>query len=38
MINTNFLDNSDIRKVFKFNDKYSLVEYQKDVSAALGGE
>lgn len=32
MINTNFLTSSDIRKVIKYNDKYSLVEYQKDVS------
>lgn len=34
MFSTNFLTSSDIRKVIKYNDKYSLVEYQKDVSVS----
>lgn len=32
MISTNFLSDSSVRKVTKFNDKYSLVEYSKDIS------
>lgn len=32
MLRTNFLQETDVRKVIKFNDKYSVVEYTRDVS------